>query len=311
MKNLINLTEDSKGNIAVSGRELHKGLEIGTQYDKWMERMIAYGFEENIDYIIQSVNVQSQKRLRTYEQLDHIMTLDMAKEISMIQRSEIGKKFRKYFIEVEKKYIEQLKLETNVSIKESKPLTQNNEIIKETTLENWRKDIKDNIDKIAIDNSYSYADRKDTTKQLWIKLYELFDFNNKTCKGLRTETSEMKKQWKKENKGHRCTLNTLDFIEQDSKHIELIIKCYNTLSKQYESPYKLSMDNKVNLVIDKNDTLKLKQLSEMVALQNIVESSGNETPKDYRQELVNLVSGNKELLSYAVDSNIFSLEEIK
>ena len=152
MKNLINLTEDSKGNIAVSGRELHKGLEIGTQYDKWMERMIAYGFEENIDYIIQSVNVQSQKRLRTYEQLDHIMTLDMAKEISMIQRSEIGKKFRKYFIEVEKKYIEQLKLETNVSIKESKPLTQNNEIIKETTLENWRKDIKDNIDKIAIDN---------------------------------------------------------------------------------------------------------------------------------------------------------------
>ena len=179
MKNLINLTEDSKGNIAVSGRELHKGLEIGTQYDKWMERMIAYGFEENIDYIIQSVNVQSQKRLRTYEQLDHIMTLDMAKEISMIQRSEIGKKFRKYFIEVEKKYIEQLKLETNVSIKESKPLTQNNEIIKETTLENWRKDIKDNIDKIAIDNSYSYADRKDTTKQLWIKLYELFDFNNK------------------------------------------------------------------------------------------------------------------------------------
>ena len=119
------------------------------------------------------------------------------------------------------------------------------------------------------------------------------------------------KQWKKENKGHRCTLNTLDFIEQDSKHIELIIKCYNTLSKQYESPYKLSMDNKVNLVIDKNDTLKLKQLSEMVALQNIVESSGNETPKDYRQELVNLVSGNKELLSYAVDSNIFSLEEIK
>lgn len=310
MKNLINLTEDSKGNIAVSGRELHKGLEIETQYTKWINRMVDYGFEENTDFItISQKRLTAQGNETTFT--DHIMTLDMAKEISMIQRSEIGKKLRKYFIEVEKKYIEQLKLETNVSIKESKPLTQNNEIIKETTLENWRKDIKDNIDKIAIDNSYSYADRKDTTKQLWIKLYELFDFNNKTCKGLRTETSEMKKQWKKENKGHRCTLNTLDFIEQDSKHIELIIKCYNTLSKQYESPYKLSMDNKVNLVIDKNDTLKLKQLSEMVALQNIVESSGNETPKDYRQELVNLVSGNKELLSYAVDSNIFSLEEIK
>lgn len=310
MKNLINLTEDSKGNIAVSGRELHKGLEIETPYPKWIDRMIGYGFEENIDYVTN--RQKSPIANGGYKMVnEHIMTLDMAKEISMIQRSEIGKKFRKYFIEVEKKYIEKLKLETNTSIKESKPLTQNNEIIKETTLETWRKDIKDNIDKIAIDNSYSYADRKDTTKQLWIKLYELFDFNNKTFKGLRTETSEMKKQWKKENKGHRCTLNTLDFIEKESKHIELIIKCYNTLSKQYESPYKLSMDNKVNLVIDKNDTLKLKQLSEMVALQNIVESSGNETPKDYRQELVNLVSGNKELLSYAVDSNIFSLEETK
>lgn len=107
MQELFNLEEKADGTIAVSGRELHKGLEIGTQYDKWVERMIAYGFEENADYIIQSVKVQSQKRLRTYEQLDHIMALDMAKEISMIQRSEIGKQVRKYFIEVEKSYKQQ------------------------------------------------------------------------------------------------------------------------------------------------------------------------------------------------------------
>lgn len=104
MKNLIELRKNNDGSIAVSGRELHKGLEIGTQYDKWISRMVGYGFEENIDYIIQSVNVQSQKRLRTYEQTDHIMTLDMAKEIAMIQRSEIGKQIRKYFIEVEKEH---------------------------------------------------------------------------------------------------------------------------------------------------------------------------------------------------------------
>lgn len=58
--------------------------------------------KENTDYIIQSVNVQTQKRVRTYEQFDHIMTLDMAKEISMIQRSEIGKKIRQQFISAEK-----------------------------------------------------------------------------------------------------------------------------------------------------------------------------------------------------------------
>lgn len=106
LQTLFNFKRNDDGSVAVSGRELHKGLEIGTQYDKWMERMIAYGFEENIDYIIQSVNVQSQKRLRTYEQLDHIMTLDMAKEISMIQRSEIGRKIRGYFIKVERQHLE-------------------------------------------------------------------------------------------------------------------------------------------------------------------------------------------------------------
>lgn len=106
LQTLFNFKRNDDGSVAVSGRELHKGLEIGTQYDKWMERMIAYGFEENIDYIIQSVNVQSQKRLRTYEQLDHIMTLDMAKEISMIQRSDIGKKIRGYFIKVERQHNE-------------------------------------------------------------------------------------------------------------------------------------------------------------------------------------------------------------
>lgn len=104
IQQLFNLKRNEDGTVAVSGRELHKGLKIGTQYDKWMERMIAYGFEENIDYIIHSVKVQSQKRLRTYEQLDHIMTLDMAKEISMIQRSEIGRKIRGYFIKVERQH---------------------------------------------------------------------------------------------------------------------------------------------------------------------------------------------------------------
>lgn len=62
IQQLFNLKRNEDGTVAVSGRELHKGLEIGTQYDKWMERMIAYGFEENIDYIIQSVKVQSQKK---------------------------------------------------------------------------------------------------------------------------------------------------------------------------------------------------------------------------------------------------------
>lgn len=103
MKNLIELRKNNDGSIAVSGRELHKGLEIETQYTKWISRMIGYGFEENIDFItISQKRLTAQGNETTFT--DHIMTLDMAKEIAMIQRSEIGKQIRKYFIEVEKEH---------------------------------------------------------------------------------------------------------------------------------------------------------------------------------------------------------------
>ena len=106
LQTLFNFKRNDDGTVAVSGRELHRGLKIGTRYNDWIERMLKYGFEEGIDYIIQSEKVHAQKRVRTYEQLDHIMTLDMAKEISMIQRSEIGRKIRGYFIKVERQHNE-------------------------------------------------------------------------------------------------------------------------------------------------------------------------------------------------------------
>lgn len=100
MNELIEVTYDS-GKPTVSGRKLHEALKIGTQYTKWFERMCEYGFTENIDYV-----AVSQKRLTAQGNettfTDHLMTLDMAKEICMIQRSPEGKRFREYFIAVEK-----------------------------------------------------------------------------------------------------------------------------------------------------------------------------------------------------------------
>lgn len=106
LQTLFSFKRNDDGTVAVSGRELHRGLEIETRYDKWIDRMIEYGFEVGIDYIIQSEIVHGQKRARTYEQTNHIMTLDMAKEISMIQRSDIGRKIRGYFIKVERQHNE-------------------------------------------------------------------------------------------------------------------------------------------------------------------------------------------------------------
>ncbi len=98
---LINLHEQDDGSVAVSGRELHEFLEIGTRYDIWLTRMTEYGFEENIDYItIAQKRTTAQGNLTNY--VDHILTVDMAKEVSMIQRNEKGKQARQYFLQVEK-----------------------------------------------------------------------------------------------------------------------------------------------------------------------------------------------------------------
>lgn len=107
IKNMFNLEKKEDGSVAVSGRELHKGLVIETPYKQWLSRMVAYGFEENTDYIVTSEKVHTQKSVRAYEQENHVMTLDMAKEIAMIQRSEIGRRIRKYFIDIENQYKQQ------------------------------------------------------------------------------------------------------------------------------------------------------------------------------------------------------------
>lgn len=120
MKNaneLFNLKENQDGTVAVSGRELHEGLEIQTPYKQWIDRMIDYGFEINTDYIIMSEKVHTQKSVRAYEQENHIMTLDMGKEIAMLQRSDAGKNIRRYFIKVEKSCRQQKPLSTADQIK--------------------------------------------------------------------------------------------------------------------------------------------------------------------------------------------------
>ncbi|AEF25726.1 phage antirepressor KilAC domain-containing protein [Streptococcus parauberis] len=103
MNELINITLNENHEPVVSGRDLHKVLEIKTQYTKWLERMSEYGFEENIDYI-----AISQKRLTAQgnntEFTDHVLKMDMAKEIAMLQRNEKSKEVRKYFIQVEKDF---------------------------------------------------------------------------------------------------------------------------------------------------------------------------------------------------------------
>ena len=98
----------------VSGRELHKALGVGSIYVNWFNRMCEYGFTEGKDYNTywsDSKNGNAvkfkgspQKMAAMGYQINHSITIDMAKELCMIQRTEIGKKFRQYFISVEEQW---------------------------------------------------------------------------------------------------------------------------------------------------------------------------------------------------------------
>lgn len=86
--------------ITLSARELHSFLELTERFGNWFERMKQYGFIENQDYIgRKTFNTLAHQELQDYE-----ISLDMAKEIAMIQRNEKGRRARQYFIEVEKKW---------------------------------------------------------------------------------------------------------------------------------------------------------------------------------------------------------------
>ncbi|KAB1648477.1 hypothetical protein F8O04_12025 [Pseudoclavibacter endophyticus] len=99
---LVPIVSDGRGEQAVSGRALHSFLDIGTEYARWMQRMLDYGFTEGRDY---EVIVKSDENpLGGRPSTDHVVTLDMAKELCMIQRTPLGKQAREYFIEVEKRH---------------------------------------------------------------------------------------------------------------------------------------------------------------------------------------------------------------
>ncbi|MDF2675307.1 MAG: phage antirepressor protein [Clostridiales bacterium] len=85
----------------VLGRELHEFLEVESNYTTWFKRMSEYGFVEGLDFITCLPNMESEIHGGQNKQ-DHQLTIEMAKEIAMIQRSDKGKEARQYFLQVER-----------------------------------------------------------------------------------------------------------------------------------------------------------------------------------------------------------------
>lgn len=96
LSNLIPISYDNPERPTVSGRELHEFLGIKSRYNDWFNNMTAYGFAENVDYVSLTKNLVNGGR-----STDHQLTIQMAKELCMIQRNERGKHARQYFLAVE------------------------------------------------------------------------------------------------------------------------------------------------------------------------------------------------------------------
>lgn len=100
MNELIKVSYNSHSDRpTVLGRDLHQFLDVETEYRHWFPRMCEYGFTDGIDFR-SFLNESTGGRPAQ----DHQITIDMAKEISMLQRNEKGKIARQYFIEVEKRW---------------------------------------------------------------------------------------------------------------------------------------------------------------------------------------------------------------
>ena len=82
----------------VSARDFHAGLGISERFQSWFNRQLQYGFQESTDYVgCKEFNTLARQELQDYE-----ISVDMAKQICMIQRSEKGRQYRQYFIDLEK-----------------------------------------------------------------------------------------------------------------------------------------------------------------------------------------------------------------
>jgi len=99
MNELLKIGTTDSERITVSARDLYKALEVSTDFNHWFTRMCEYGFEAQKDFttfLSESTGGRPSQ--------DAQITVDMAKEIAMLQRTEKGKEVRKYFIQIEKEW---------------------------------------------------------------------------------------------------------------------------------------------------------------------------------------------------------------
>lgn len=99
---LLPIYENENKEKLVNARELHSIMKIGRDFTNWIkDRIKKYNFIQNEDYILTFAKIGERRNVIKHE---YYLTVNMAKELAMIENNEIGRKIRRYFIEVEKRY---------------------------------------------------------------------------------------------------------------------------------------------------------------------------------------------------------------
>lgn len=163
---IVPVYENESKERLINARELHKKLENKRQFGNWIQQRInQYGFVENKEYVRFNNFVKGdEKGHGNKTSIEYYLTIDMAKELCMVENNTIGKKLRVYFIEVEKKYQSIISRPTNVFDFMRLALNQIEANAKDIdTLKIDVKELKSKID-VSIQNNYCLA--SDIAEQL-------------------------------------------------------------------------------------------------------------------------------------------------
>ena len=225
------------GEKVVIGRELHERLNISEKYADWFPRMCAYGFEENTDF--SSFSEKSEKPNGGRPSVNHILTLDMAKHIAMIQRTPQGKEIRDKLISLETRVQElspELRLLINLEMRQKEQdkaieaVNQRVDDIKDVVALNpqsWREDARKLIVKIA-----QSMGGNEFIRDVQAEIFALVD--ERAGVSLATRLTNKRRRMADEGicKSKRDKLNKVDVIADDKKLIEIYLAVVKEMAVQ-------------------------------------------------------------------------------
>lgn len=234
MNELIKINEDNK----VDGRELHGFLQIESNYTTWFNRMCEYGFVEGVDFFPKKEETSPNGGRPS---INHEMTISMAKEICMIQRTNLGKQARLYFIECEKrlKAISKPMSQLEIMAESVRILQEHDNRIKQVELaqaeqkkelqdirevitlrpDSWRDGTKTILDKIAIALGGDSEAFKDVRNQSYTELEK-----RAHCRlGLQLKNAKKRMEEKGASKTEINSLRILDMIDKNQRLIEIYL----------------------------------------------------------------------------------------